>query len=268
MLAAGLRLAAPRPLPMPLPPPGAEAVEFPSETGLPLRGWWMPGEPGAGAVVLLHGAWESRLRMRNRAERLRAEGFSVLLFDFQAHGESPGDRITFGAREALDARAALAFVRGRLPPGERVGAIGFSLGGAAVLLAGPPWPDAVVLEAVFASFGNAVRDRLRARLGALPAAVLTPAFRLLAPLRLGAGWRGLRPVDRIGEVPGPVLILSGAEDARTRPEEARALFDAARGPKRLVLVPGAGHLDLERQDPPAYWAEVLPFLRPALRAGG
>ena len=54
-----------------------------------------------------------------RARLLAAAGFSVLLFDFQAHGESTGDRITFGRLEGLDARAAVAFVRGA--PSSRAG---------------------------------------------------------------------------------------------------------------------------------------------------
>ena len=96
----------------------------------------------------MHGAWDTRLRMIQRARVLQGEGFSVLLFDFQAHGESPGTRITFGRLEALDATAAVGFVRSRLP-GVRVGAIGASLGGAAALLGdGPLKVEALVLEAV------------------------------------------------------------------------------------------------------------------------
>ena len=82
---------------------------------------------------MMHGVRANRMSMVERARILHASGFSVLLFDFQAHGESPGKRITFGYLEALDAEAAVAFVRQRLP-GERIGAVGTSLGGAAALL--------------------------------------------------------------------------------------------------------------------------------------
>lgn len=58
----------------------------------------------------------------------------MLLFDFQAHGESPGDHITFGFLESRDARAALDFVHRELP-GQLVAALGISLGGAAAVLA-------------------------------------------------------------------------------------------------------------------------------------
>ena len=54
----------------------------------------------------------------------------MLPFDSRAHGESGGERITFGYLESLDARAILGFLR-RQMPGERVGMIGVSLGGAA-----------------------------------------------------------------------------------------------------------------------------------------
>jgi hypothetical protein len=49
--------------------------------------------------------------MIDRAELLHAHGFAVLLFDFQAHGESSGRRITFGHLEAMDAAAVLDFLR-------------------------------------------------------------------------------------------------------------------------------------------------------------
>ena len=89
--------------------------------------------------MLLHGVRGNRLAMLRRARLLHAEGFSVLLFDFQAHGESAGRRITFGRLEGLDAAAAVAFLLQRLP-NERIGAIGSSLGGASALLCPAPLP--------------------------------------------------------------------------------------------------------------------------------
>ena len=66
--------------------------------------------------------------MVRRAEVLRREGYGVLLIDLRAHGESPGTRITFGAKEADDAAASVAFIRSRAP-GQPIAAIGWSLGG-------------------------------------------------------------------------------------------------------------------------------------------
>ena len=82
--------------------PGLQAVEIASRSGSLLHGWLVPGRPGGGAVLLMHGVRSNRQSMI-RAELLNAHGFAVLLFDFQAHGESPGNRITFGHLEAMDA---------------------------------------------------------------------------------------------------------------------------------------------------------------------
>src|SRR5579863_6544058 len=106
-----------------------EAVAISSSSGAKLAGWYLPGA-GRGAVLLLHGVKSNRLVLVDRMRLLRDAGYSTLAIDFQAHGESSGQRITFGERESLDARSALAWLRARLPA-ERVAALGISMGGAA-----------------------------------------------------------------------------------------------------------------------------------------
>src|ERR1044072_3642339 len=106
------------------------AVEFPSSSGATLRGWLLPGERGAGAILLLHGGRATRVSMLDRARFLNRAGYSVMLFDFQGHGESTGDHITFGYLESKDAESALGLLQAAFP-GERLGLIGVSKGGAA-----------------------------------------------------------------------------------------------------------------------------------------
>lgn len=248
------------------PPPDlhAETVVIPSRSGFILSGWFVVGRPGGGAVVLMHGIKSNRLSMVRRARLLNENGFSVLLFDFQAHGESTGARMELGRLEALDARSAVEFVRRRLPD-ERVGAIGTSLGGAAALLGPSPLPvDALVIEAVYPDIEAALANRLHAVLGPIVGRVTVP---LLVPLfdRLNRTFIGmqldqLRPIDHIGEVTAPVLVVSGANDNRTTMAETRELFARAREPKSLWIVPRAGHVDLETFAPVEYRHRVLSFL--------
>ncbi len=93
----------------------ASNVAIPSRSGSLLRGWMVRGEPGAGAVVLLHGIHSDRSAMVARMRILRGAGYSVLAIGLLGHGGSPGRFITFGHLEALDAEAGVAFVRGALP---------------------------------------------------------------------------------------------------------------------------------------------------------
>ena len=130
-------------------PPGdfnAEPVTFASDSGANVRGWWCPVQNAKAAVLLLPGIRANRLSMVERARFLRHAGYSVLLIDFQATGESTGDHITFGWKESRDVIAGINFVR-QTNPTVPVAIIGSSLGGVAALLATPPLKiDALVLE--------------------------------------------------------------------------------------------------------------------------
>jgi uncharacterized protein len=78
----------------------AESVAIPVPGGRIIRGWFSPGRPGAGAVLLLHPLRGNRTTMLSRARFIHADGRAVLLIDLQGHRESPGSVITFGARES------------------------------------------------------------------------------------------------------------------------------------------------------------------------
>lgn len=127
----------------------AELVTLRTKSQLKVAGWFAQGRPGAGAVLLLHGVRGDRRDMLGRAFVLHEAGYAVMLIDLPAHGESEGDRITFGLHEAAGVTAALDFLRSRVPA-ERIGVIGVSLGAAALLFSrSEPVPAAVVLESMY-----------------------------------------------------------------------------------------------------------------------
>jgi fermentation-respiration switch protein FrsA (DUF1100 family) len=271
VVGVGLLLSAPATSEIGDPPSdlAAENVTMSSGSGATLRGWFIQGRPGGGIIVLMHGVRANRLAMVVRARMLHAAGYSVLLFDFQAHGESSGKRITFGHLEGLDAATAVAFAKRRLP-GEKIGAIGVSLGGAATLLGPTPLlVDALVLESVYPDIGAATANRiswvLGSSIGSFVAKPLASLFELLMSPILGLSAADLRPIDHIGDVHAPVLIISGTLDNRTTAKETIAIFNRANDPKFLWLVEGAGHVDLEAFASDAYRAHVLTFLADQLQ---
>ncbi len=245
----------------------ARSVRVPSDAGRPLAGWYLSGPAGAPTVVLLHGVTDSRRAMIPRARLFRDAGFGVLMVDGRGHGESPRARVTYGWHERLDAAAAVAYVR-RRRPGTRVGVVGISLGGAGAALAGAHLgADAVVLESVFATLDAATRSRVR-RWGGPVSHALLEAFRRQAPRRLGAPVDSVAPVRFVPRLGAPVLVAGGSRDPFTPEAETRALFAAAAAPKRLWIVPGAGHEDLFAEDPAGYRAHVLAFLTETLVGEG
>jgi fermentation-respiration switch protein FrsA (DUF1100 family) len=271
VVGAGFYLSAPARATIGAPPNDfpAETVTIASDSGATLRGWFVEGQPGGGAVVLLHGVKGNRLAMLRRARLLHAEGYSVLLFDLQAHGESTGARITFGRLEGLDAAAAVAFVRQRLPH-ERIGAIGSSLGGAAALLAPQPLAvDALVLESVYPDIGSAIANRIQIVLGPLVGVVAARPtawlFEAILPPFLGMQPSELRPIDGVARVTAPLLIASGTADTHTTVAETQAMFARAPEPKQLWAVQGMGHVDLEAYAPDEYRRRIVTFLAEHLR---
>lgn len=241
------------------------SVEFESRSGATLHGWFLPGNTGAGAVILLHGVRADRLAMLGRADFLHRAGYAVLLFDFQAHGESGGDRITLGWRESQDAISAIKFLR-KILPEEKIGVIGVSMGGAAAILAKPPLEvTALVLEQVYPTIAQAAENRIALRLGEW-SRMLSPLLLMQLKPRLGIEAKDLRPIDRINEVTAPKLLIAGAEDQHTTLEESKSLFDAAQEPKELWVVPYAGHIDLHRFLGKSYENKILSFFETKLRA--
>ena len=245
-------------------PPGfsAQSVAIPGADHS-VAGWWVDQGEGSAVVLLLHAVRADRSTMVSRAQLLMKHGFSVLLIDLQAHGETPGEAITLGYRESADVVAARAWIK-QTAPGRKIGVVGCSLGGASVLLTPQPSGfDAVVLEAVYPRITRAAENRIRIHLGFL-APALAPLLLMQLEPRLHITASDLEPIRSIGRLGAPVLIAAGSKDEHTTLEESRELFDAASSPKSLWIVEGAQHQDLLAYDGQRYEKNVVGFLRKTL----
>jgi uncharacterized protein len=201
-------------------------VELTTDDGQRLHGWWVERRAAArGHVLLCHGNAGNVGDRVAHAAVLTATGFDVLLFDPRGYGRSSGRPDEAGTyRDARAARSWLVNHPGVDPA--RVLYLGESLGGAVALelaLAHPP--AGVVRLSAFTS----VRDMARLHYRAVPRALVPDAYPSLR---------------RIASLRAPLLVLHGEDDMIVPVEHARALFDAAPGPKRLRVVRGTGHNDI------------------------
>jgi len=241
----------------------AKVVSLPGP-GHAIAGWWLDQGDSSPVVLLLHSIRADRSSMLSRARLLLDHGFSVLLIDLQGHGETPGTAITLGWRESADVRAALAWLKSAARS-RRIGVIGCSLGGAAVLLGPQPSGfDAVVLEAVYPRVAGAIENRIRIRLGPL-APALAPLLLVQLQPRLSISPRDLEPIRSIPHLGAPVLAVAGSRDRHTTLAESEELFRAGVQPKRLSVVNGARHQDFLAADSSGYASEVVRFLHEYLR---
>ena len=111
-----------------------EEVAIPTADGVTLQGWYVPSRNGA-AIIALHGYNRNRADLLPYAEALADRGYGVLMLDLRAHGESSGEVFPV-ADPSPDVEAAVAYLRDRPEvDSERIGALGRSIGGHAIIRA-------------------------------------------------------------------------------------------------------------------------------------
>jgi alpha-beta hydrolase superfamily lysophospholipase len=236
-----------------------QSVQFSSSSGALVHGWLIAGKPDKGIVILMHGIRANRLQLADHAKFLFRAGYSVLLFDFQAHGESIGQHVTAGYLESRDATAAVNFIHQKYP-GKKICADGFSMGGAAAVLAQPSLQvDAMILQSVYPTIEQAITDRLESRFGWF-GKFGTPFLTCQLKPRLGFGVDDLCPIQLVGKITMPKFFIAGTTDRDTTLPESQALFNAAAEPKQLWLVEGAAHVDMLGFAKAEYEKRVLDFL--------
>ncbi len=240
-------------------------VALRSSDGLSLGAWWVGRDGSSRAAVLVHG-WggdRSDLHIVETALVYHRAGFNVLMLDLRAHGESEGDRITVGYREARDVRGALSWLERRGFDLQDVVLHGWSLGGAAVVQAAPgTGVAAVVEEAAYADLVPLLRERLP-EVSGLPA-FFTPGILLMGRLFLDIDPWAVRPVEEAGQLYRegvPFMIIHSRDDEMIPFEHAESLA-AAHPEATFWEIKGYGHV--AAYEHPEYRERLLAFLDEAV----
>lgn len=231
-------------------------VSFATVDGARLEGWHIPSRNGA-SVALFHGYGNSRNQMEPEAAILARRGYGVLLLDSRAHGNSGGSRTTYGDLERNDVRAAIDFLASQADtqPGQ-LGLLGFSAGASplAAVAAKDPRVAAVVLEGAVTSAADFSEDEAGGW------AWLKAPIAISAMRTNGIDFDAIRPIDAVAELsPKALLVVHGKEDPLIPLERPTALYAAARQPKQLLLVAGAGHGGFAAAQPETYPRALLAF---------
>ena len=257
-IAAGALLYPSRRSEIPPPPDGCLEREIAGD-GVTLRGWACTAAGRrVGAVVYLHGVADNRASSAGAIGRLTRKGLDVVAYDSRRHGASDGEVCTYGYYEKRDLRRVID----TLAPGP-VFLIGTSLGAAVALqeAADDSRITGIVAAEVFSDLRTIATERAPSL---LPAALVAKAI-------AAAEARGAFDIDRVSPVKAaesiavPVLLIHGAADVDTVPEHAERVFDALRGPKRLLMVPRAGH-NASLADAKT-WTEIDGWIDAVLRTG-
>jgi uncharacterized protein len=244
---------------VPTPELGAayEEVNFTTNDGLRLEGWYVPSENGAAIVV-----FPGRKGPQKAARMLVSHGYGVLLFDRRGEGASEGDPNALGWAGTRDVKAAISYLQARPDvDDERIGGVGLSVGGEMMLQAATETDDlkAVVSEgAGMRSLREAVHVEGSDRWIAAPVwGLVTAAAALFSsdlppPSLTELSAQISAPAFFIYATPG-----QGGESLNTQ------YYEAAPEPKQIWAAEG-GHTGAIDAAPDEYEREVVSFFDRAL----
>jgi len=217
-------------------PDGVQEIDIPlaSSSGHINAWWWPAARADAPAVLYFHGSRWNLTGQLSRIGQLHDFGFSVLAIDYRGFGKSAGG-VPSEQSVYEDARAAWRRFAELVPDARRRIIYGHSLGGAvAVDLAasldqangttGPEAARGLIVESSFTT--------------------LVDMAKALSYPWLPVQWILSQKFDTLGKIANvkmPVLFVHGDADRFVPARFSQALYDAARAPKRLLLVEGGSH---------------------------
>ncbi len=225
---------------LPQPPEGLFQPEehwLQTEDGLSIKMWYYPTQNGA-AILALGGMSGSLGKKLPPIDFLVQEGYGVLQIDSRACA-SPRATVTLGGDEVYDATAGLFFLQ-TLPEIDKIGAFGFSMGGATVIRAAAQHPEivAVVAEGNYANLGELLigAGQPQSWPRRLFISSITSSYRLFSGIN---PWT-ISPIDELPHIsPRPVFMIFGEHESKGG--RAQTQYAQAGEPKTLWIVPQGAH---------------------------
>jgi uncharacterized protein len=242
-----------------------EDFDVRAHDGVLLRGWKVrTAQPNGDWVLVFHGVGDNRIGVLEHALVLLSDGYSVVMMDARAHGESEGPMATYGWIERRDTQAIVDALEASEHPrhlfalGESMGA-GIALQSAAVV----PRIEAVSAEAAFASLREASYDYAGLRRSPWLGKTLfapgtwTMIYRAEHIANLPAA--EVSPMKAVAERAFPVLLIRDSADVALPCRHTKMIFEAAIGRKEMWVVPGAYHTAALGSEPVEFRRRVLAF---------
>ena len=238
-----------------------ENISFITADGISLRGYWIPFPGSSRAVILLHGFAGSLDPDLRYTPHLHDAGLNVLMFDFRAHGRSGGRITSLGALETRDVRAAITWTRQK--GCDRIGLLGFSMGGRAAIMAANSTPGvkAILSDGAPPRLVTAVTQNLCLRKIPLPISWLAARMMLFGgSLITGSNLFTNDPLFVAQDLTGiPTLFFHGEKDRYTTLAQMCIMVESAGKHAGLWLVPEARHRDIEKTRPDEYIKKLIAF---------
>ena len=196
------------------------AITFSDASGNQLAARYLNNPDSRYTLLFSHGNATDIGGIHPIALSLYEAGFSVLTYDYPGYGHSTGKPTEAATYEAIEAAYDYLTEAQNISPSQII-VHGQSVGGGPSTYLAAKQPVAgLILESSFAT-----------------------AFQVVVPVRI-MPFEKFPNVKRIGKIDCPLLLLHGTVDETIPFSHSEELLAAAKEPKELVAIAGAGHNDL------------------------
>jgi alpha-beta hydrolase superfamily lysophospholipase len=241
-----------------------DTVQLNTKSAVNIDAWYAkPDSFSKGTIILFHGITSNKSQLLEEAADFRFQGYSILMIDFRAHGNSGGTKTSIGYNEVEEVKLAYDYI---LNKGEKnIFLYGISMGAVAVMKAIADYalhPSGAILEMPFLSMQSHLQARARL-LGFRGFSEKPFAFLVTGWISIENGFNAYkyRSVRYAQKVHCPVLLQYGARDQIVLHSEVKKIFSAlASRQKKLVEYDHAGHESLLLNDPVKWRKNVENFL--------
>jgi dipeptidyl aminopeptidase/acylaminoacyl peptidase len=233
-----------------------EDITFTTDDGIAIRGWYIPATTETDkAIIICHGYPMDKGNVLPFCPMFH-DAYNLLLFDFRGMGQSEGGFTTVGLKETKDLEAAIRYLQNRGM--QKIGALGFSLGGAVIILANNPHISAAIADSAYAELDMMIAS-VYGNFGIFKHPFVYTTRRL-TQLIFGIKTSRVSPRAAAVDFKAPFLIIHGTEDSQVDVENARLLHEACPHAEQW-LVQGADHGQAHYLDSETYEKRVLSFFQ-------
>ncbi|OGR87039.1 MAG: hypothetical protein A3A86_00860 [Elusimicrobia bacterium RIFCSPLOWO2_01_FULL_60_11] len=232
-----------------------------ADDGVRLEGWFVPAKKTSSTTIFaLHGWGANRSDVLAHTVFL-GEKYNLVYFDFRNHGSSGGALSSLTCSEIGDFMSVVKHVRqDHAGAARQMAVFGFSMGASVAISGSTKMQDirAVVAESPFASFNETV-IRFAHHFYGIPRFII-PLTLIAVRMRLGFDPEDCAPLYLVDKLsPRPLFIIQGAADQRMPVTEGEGIYETARQPKEIWVIPGADHGEAFDKAGPEYQKRILDF---------
>ena len=219
-------------------------------------------------ILVLHGYTGWKEEMYPFAYWYHEQGYQILVPDLRCQGESEGDFIGMGWTDHFDCVLWVNYILSRDADARSV-IHGQSMGAStALMMAGDERTSnkitAVISDCAYTDAYSMFGDKITEWFYLPPFPIVDTACFVLR-MRGGYNLKDASAIDAVVKSRIPTLFIHGSEDDMISVQMSQDLYDAAGGPKELLIVEGAGHAQAQDKDPEAYYGAIAAFLEEYLQ---